>query len=144
MSRSTKKPFSEKHGADQKPEDFIQKEIQNRLKDNTIACAVVFDIANRLNVLPGRVGRTADLINIRLAKCQLGLFGYPPNNKIVEPAADVDPELSDAIRRGLVGDKLPCRNAWEIAARFGVPRMTVSGACEAMGIKIKPCQLGAF
>ena len=144
MSRSTKKSFSEKHGADQKPEAFIQKEILKRIKDNAIACAVVFDIAKLLNVLPNRVGRTADLMNIKLAKCQLGLFGYPSKNKIVEPAADIDPELSDAIRRGLFGDRLPCRNAWEIAARFGVPRMTVSGACEAIGIKIKPCQLGAF
>ena len=144
MSRSTKKSFSEKHGADQKPEDFIQKEVQKRIKDNAIACAVIFDIAKLLNVLPDRVGRTADLMNIRLAKCQLGLFGYPPKNKIVEPASDIDPELSDAIRKGIVGDRLPCRVAWEIAARFGIPRMTVSGTCEALGIKIKPCQLGAF
>jgi hypothetical protein len=144
MSRSTKKSFSEKHGADQKPEDFIQKEVQKRIKDNAIACAVLFDIANLLNVLPDRVGRTADLMNIKLAKCQLGLFGYPPKNKIVEPASDIDPELSDAIRKGIVDDRLPCRIAWELAARFGIPRMTVSGACEALGIKIKPCQLGAF
>ena len=144
MSRSSKKSFSEKHGSNQKPDDIIQKEILKRIKDNAIACAVIFDIAKLLNVLPDRVGRTADLMNIRLAKCQLGLFGYPPKNKIVEPAADIDPELSDAIRNGLVGDRLPCRIAWEIAARFGIPRMTVSGACEALGIKIKPCQLGAF
>jgi hypothetical protein len=144
MSRLTKKSFSEKHGADQKPEDFIQKEVQKRIKDNAIACAVLFDIANLLNVLPDRVGRTADLMNIKLAKCQLGLFGYPPKNKIVEPASDIDPELSDAIRKGIVDDRLPCRIAWELAARFGIPRMTVSGACEALGIKIKPCQLGAF
>ncbi|MDF1593672.1 MAG: hypothetical protein P1P89_19360 [Desulfobacterales bacterium] len=144
MSRSTKKSFSEKHGTDQKPEDFIQKEVFKRLKDNAIACAVVFEIAKLLNVLPDRIGRTADLMNIKLVKCQLGLFGYPPKNKIVEPATDMDPELSDAIRNDLVGDRLPCRNAWEIAARFGVPKMAVSGVCEALGIKIKPCQLGAF
>jgi hypothetical protein len=144
MSRSTNKSFSEKHGSDQKPEDFIQQEILKRIKDNTIACAVAFDIAKALNVSPDRIGRTADLMNIRLAKCQLGMFGYPAKNKIVKPSAHVDSELAEAIRRGLVGDRLPCRNAWEIAARLGVPRMTVSGACEAMGIKIKPCQLGAF
>jgi len=144
MTRSTQKPFSEKHGADQKPDDFIQNEILKRIKGNTIACAVAFDIAKLLNVSPDRVGRTADLMNIRLAKCQLGLFGYPAKNKIVEPAADMDPEMSDAIRRNLLDDRLPCRNAWEIAARLGVPRMAVSSACEAMGIKIKPCQLGAF
>jgi len=144
MSRSTKKSFSEKHKSDQKPDEFIQKEILKRVKDDAIACAVAFDIAELLNVPPDRVGRSVDLMNIRLAKCQLGLFGYPPKKKIVEPAANMDPELSDAIRRGLADDRLPCRNAWEIAVRFGVPKMAISGVCEAMGIKIKPCQLGAF
>jgi len=144
MTRSTQKPFPEKHGADQKPEDFIQKEILKRTKGNTIACAVAFDIAKLLDVLPDRIGRSADLMNVRLTKCQLGLFGYPAKNKIVEPAAGIAPELADAIRSNLLDDRLPCRNAWEIAARLEVSKMTVSSACEAMGIKIKPCQLGAF
>jgi len=144
MSRSPKKSFSEKHGAAQQPDNVIQEEILKRIKDNTIACAVAFDIAKTLNVSPDRVGLTADLMDIKLVKCQLGLFGYPPKNKIVGSADDIEPELSDAIRRGLVDGRLPCRNAWEIADRLGVPRMTVSGTCEAMGIKIKPCQLGAF
>jgi len=144
MSRSSKKTFSQKRGPDQTPEDSIQQEISKRLKDNSIACAVAFDISKMLHVSPDRVGRAVDLMNVKLAKCQLGLFGYAPRNKIVEPLADVDPELSDAIRRGLVDDRLPCQKAWDIAARLGVTKMTVSGACEALGIKIKPCQLGAF
>jgi len=144
MSQPDKKSFSEKHGSDQKPDDIIQKEIRKRTKDNAIACAVAFDIVKRLNVLPDRVGRTVDLMNIRLVKCQLGLFGYPSKNKIVEPATDIDPALSNAIRHGLVDERLPCRTAWEIAVRLDVSKMTVSGVCEAMGIKIKPCQLGAF
>lgn len=144
MSQPDKKSFSEKHGSDQKPDEFVQKDIEKHTKDNTIACAVVFDIAKRLNVLPDRVGRSVDLMNIRLVKCQLGLFGYPAKNKIVKPAQDMDPELTDAIRRGLINNRLPCRNAWEIADRFTVSKMAVSSVCEALGIKIKPCQLGAF
>ncbi|MEW6671552.1 MAG: hypothetical protein AB1427_07600 [Thermodesulfobacteriota bacterium] len=144
MSRSAKKSFSEKHGSDQKPDKAIQKEIQSHMKDNALACAVAFDIAKLLKVTPDRIGQTADLMNIKLAKCQLGLFGYPSKNKIVEPAADIDPQLSAAVRSGLVGGRLPCRNAWEIASRLGVSKMTVSSTCEAMKIKIKPCQLGAF
>ena len=144
MSRSSTKSFSEKHGADYKADDSVKKEILKRAKDGAIACAVAFDIAKRLNVLPDSVGRTVDLMNIKLEKCQLGLFGYSPQKKIVAPAADIDPGLSEEIRRNLVKDRLPCRNAWEIADRLGVSKMAVSGACEAMGIKIKPCQLGAF
>lgn len=144
MSRDAKKSFSEKHGADQKPEDFIKQEILNRIKDNTIACAVAFDIANALDVTPGRVGRTVDLMNIRLIKCQLGMFGYSSQNKIAKPADHVDTGLAEALRSGLVEGRLPCQKAWEIAARFKIPKLAVGSACEALGIKIKPCQLGAF
>ena len=44
----------------------------------------------------------------------------------------------------LAEKKLSCRAAWDIAHRFKVPKMAVSAACEALNIKIKPCQLGAF
>ena len=54
------------------------------------------------------------------------------------------PEVAAAIRDALENDRLPCRAAWEIAERFGLRKMAVSGACEALGIKIKPCQMGAF
>lgn len=143
MSRSTK-PFSEKYGANQKPEASIQTAISKSVKEDDLACAVAFDIAEQLKVSPDRVGRTADLLNVRLVKCQLGLFGYPPKTKIVEPAARVDEQLAAAVRGGLVNSRLPCRTAWEIAARLNLRKMAVSSACEAMGIKIKPCQLGAF
>ena len=143
MSRSTK-PYSEKFGANQKPEDFIQNEILKHVKENDLACALAFDIAKLLDVSPDRVGRTADLMNVRLVKCQLGLFGYPPKTKIIEAASHVDQQLSAAIHAGLVNDRLPCKTSWEIADRFKVTKMAVSSACEALGIKIKPCQLGAF
>jgi hypothetical protein len=52
--------------------------------------------------------------------------------------------MATAIREKLKNGKLACHRAWEIAAAFQVPKMAVSAACEAMQIKIKPCQLGAF
>jgi len=53
-------------------------------------------------------------------------------------------DLKDAISDALIQGRLSCKNAWDIASRFKVHKMKVSGACEAMGIKIKHCQLGAF
>jgi len=41
-------------------------------------------------------------------------------------------------------EKLSCAAAWEIAGSLNISRTKVASACEAMGIKIKPCQLGAF
>jgi hypothetical protein len=72
------------------------------------------------------------------------LFGYQPEKKIVKPAASLEPELEKTILGGLVNERLPCRTAWEIAEQQGIQKMRVSAACDAMGIKIKPCQLGAF
>jgi len=56
----------------------------------------------------------------------------------------VDSPLAAAIREGLDNNRLPCKTAWEIADRFNLPRITVSAACETLGIKIKNCQIGAF
>jgi hypothetical protein len=74
----------------------------------------------------------------------MGLFGYTPEKKVVTPKPPTHPDLEDAVRAALVNDRLPCRAAWEIAARLDVSKMSVSAACEHLGIKIKPCQLGAF
>ena len=136
--------FTKKHGDKAKPEPAIQQEIENRTKDGKLACAVAFDIAAKLGVEAGAVGQTVDLMNVRLVKCQLGLFGYQPEKKIVKPLEEANPAIVEAIRSGLEAERLPCSTAWEIAKRFEVRKMTVSGVCEANGIKIKPCQLGAF
>jgi hypothetical protein len=136
--------LSDKYKNDNQPDPAITQEIQVRLRKDALACAVAFDIAGKLGCTPAEVGRTADLLHISLVKCQLGLFGYKPQKKIVGSHMPQEPALGDAIRDGLVDDRLPCKTAWRIAAQFGVPKMTVSSACEALGIKIKPCQLGAF
>ncbi len=138
------KQFSEKHGSDAKIDISIKNEISKRAKNGEIPCAVAFEIANDLGIFVGEVGITADLINIKLIQCQLGLFGYQPEKKIVKPKAKVNQDIIDAIRDRLVGGRLPCKSAWDIASRFEVPKMMISGACEAMEIKIKECQLGAF
>ena len=122
----------------------ITEAIHSRISVPELPCAVAFDIAESLGKRPAEVGMTADRLAVRLVKCQLGLFGYSPHKKIVTPKAPDDSNIPAAIRRNLVDDRLPCDRAWEIAKRFGVRKMVVSSACEELGIKIKPCQLGAF
>ena len=133
-----------KHEGEGDSDGRIAAEIRRRAADGTLPCAVAFDIARGLSVAPGAVGKTADEIHVRLAKCQLGLFGYAPQKKIVRPRMPDRPEMRQAIEAGLQDGRLSCRSAWEIARRLGVGKMAVSNACEAMGVKIKPCQLGAF
>jgi hypothetical protein len=144
MSAKEGKTYAEKHGSDAVVDDSIKGEISRRVEDDHIPCAVAFEIAKELKRSPAAVGKTADLLNVRLSKCQLGLFGYKPEKKIVKPLPEVDPEIEADIRASLAGGKLPCRAAWDIAAACNVSKMVVSGTCEAMGLKITGCQLGAF
>ncbi len=126
------------------PDKEIAQHIAQKIKNNELPCAVAFDIAKKGNVSPAAVGAYADAHKLRLVKCQLGLFGYQPEKRIVKPAKSVSPELEADIRGALVNDRLPCKAVWMLAERFGLRKMAVSSACETLGIKIKPCQLGAF
>jgi hypothetical protein len=142
--KEKKSRFSEKYGSDERPDPQIKDQILKRTQKDEVACAVAFEIADKLSVEPSEVGKTADLLEYRLVKCQLGLFGYKPGHSIVEAKLPENVKIVEAIKDGMVNGRLPCKTAWEIAARFNVHKMTISSACEAMNIKIKPCQLGAF
>ena len=123
---------------------LLRDALLKRAAGGKLPCAVAFDIGKQLGVLPDAIGLAADLLELRLVKCQLGLFGYRPNKSIVKPAGSVARELEKAIVASLVNDRLPCRSAWDIAKKFGIHKMKVSAACDAMKIKIRSCQLGAF
>jgi Mn-dependent DtxR family transcriptional regulator len=144
MNTHGSKKFAQKHGPGAKPDKSIKDEILKHTKNDEIPCALAFEIAEVLQVSPAAVGRTADLMNFKLTKCQLGLFGYQPQKKIVAPQNHIEEDLKSAISDALVQGRISCDRTWNIASRLGVSKMTVSGACEAMGIKIKDCQLGAF
>ena len=136
--------FAAKHQGEAQINNIIKNEILKQNKNGELPCFVAFKIANELRVSPAEVGKTVDLLNFRLAKCQLGLYGYQPKKKKVKPKMPSDQGLKNAIHDGLVEGRLPCINAWEIASRFNVHKMMVSSACEAMNVKIIKCQLGAF
>lgn len=136
--------FSAKHGPDAQADPLVRDKIIENAVQGDLACAVAFKIAQELGVSPAEIGKTLDLLDLRLKKCQLGLFGYQPDKKAVKARAPENRDMENAIRDALADGKLACRAAWDIADRFKVPKMAVSGACEFLGIKIKPCQLGAF
>ena len=125
-------------------DDRIAAAIREQAREGVMRCVTAFRIAKELNVTPLAVGETADALEVRLTRCQLGLFGYGDQKSIVEPAEVVPPELERAIEEGLVEGRLPCTVAWEIAARFGMPKLHVANAAEKLEIRIRPCQLGAF
>jgi hypothetical protein len=144
MTRADADRFAAKHPQDRKMDKQIAAAVQKRAAGAEINCADATAIAENLSVDMLKVGETIDLLEIRLRRCQLGLFGFEGTKLIVKPAAKVSAELEKAIRGSLTEGRLSCLAAWNIADSMGIARMDVTSACEALKLKIKPCQLGAF
>jgi hypothetical protein len=135
------------------PEDFIPEPklvaaIRERLMDGKLSCPSAFTVVHAFEVEPLEVGWTANSMDVRLYRCQLGLFGYPGKQGWDDhnvPAMSVPLGLPEALEaaRG-EQDTLPCSRAWEIASQFQCPRILVGYIADTLNIKITPCQLGAF
>ena len=130
------------------PDPKISDAITARADGGELPCAVAFSLSESLGLPPATIGAYADTLEIRLVKCQLGLFGYTPEKKIVEPLAEIPEALDRAIEAAVSGaddpGRIACRQVWDIAAAPAIPKLRASGACEKRGLRIKPCQLGAF
>jgi len=144
MTHGDKGNYKAKHSSASRLDQKIAQALEKKTADGKINCADASDIALELSVAMKEVGLAIDLMEIEINKCQLGLFGYSPQKMVVKPAEAVQADLEKSIRGALVNDRLPCSAAWRIAKTFGIPKMAVSSACEALKIKVKPCQLGAF
>ena len=144
MTHMDKGKYFKKHPDGTPVDEDLKKEILEQVKNNSISCKKAEEIAKEMGFSLEETGRTIDILNINITKCQLGLFGYGETKKIVQPAKDISPELKENISAALQDGKISCIVAWEIAQKLDIPRMKVCAACEALDIKVKPCQLGAF
>jgi hypothetical protein len=144
MTHLDKGKYFQKHSDETRVDDSLKQEILQKAKGNDISCAAAEEIARRKGIAQNNVGIAIDILNINIVECQLGLFGYSPHKKIVQPAKEIAPVLKESITSALKNGRLPCSAAWVIAEKLNIPRMKISAACETMQIKIKPCQLGAF
>ena len=148
MSHPTPGHYARKHSQTSRRPD-IMAALKDRAQNNQIPCAAVHAVATDFGITPKEVGAQADLLEMRLTHCILGLFGYKKGtqgtSKILDSAIRISPDLETAICSQAGADKrLSCIQCWEIAKACKVKRLEVSSACEQLGIKIKPCQLGAF
>jgi hypothetical protein len=144
MTHADKGKYFQKHPQQSKVDAVFQQEIFKKVSNNNIKCSGAEEIARGRGVALGEIGTAIDLLNINIVECQLGLFGYSPDKKIVQPAKEVTAVLKKEIEGALIAGRLPCVAAWEIARNLNLPRMRISAACEFLHIKVKPCQLGAF
>ncbi len=144
MSGQNKGKFSEKHPPGTKVDPQLAEAVKQRMHDGKISCAAAHKIAVDMSISPSEVGIAIDLLEGKLEKCQLGLFGYLPEKKVVQPAEEIPADLRGAIEKRIQDGKLSCRAAWDIAEQLSIGKLNVAAACEFLNIKIKPCQLGAF
>ena len=144
MAHEDKGKYFKKHPEGTKVSDALKQEILKQAKDNNISCLAAEKISQNTGTPLGEVGVAIDMLNINIAQCQLGLFGFDGKQKRVPAAESIPSELEEAIRGALVSGRLSCVDAWKIADKLGVKRLDVCAACEKLKIKVKPCQLGAF
>ncbi len=128
-------------GVDSKIGELIHEKARNR----RLSCASAFTIARETGTSPAKIGESADLLEVKITACQLGLFGYQKGSRnIVEPAESVPAELAEALKARRVKGRLPCIEAWAVAEQFGLSKMEITAACETLGIRLSQCQLGTF
>jgi hypothetical protein len=144
MGHEDRGHYATKHAPGMQLNPQIAELIKQYAVDDKITCTDAHKIAQALQVSPAEVGATLDLLEIRISQCQLGLFGYSPHKRIVQPAEQVSPELQAAIEDAQNDQGVSCLSAWKIAEQFGIARIDVTAACEALQVKITACQLGAF
>ncbi len=139
--------YSAKHPEGTVLQPGLAAAVKEQATDGHISCAAAHQIAKDKQVTPAKIGQTIDLLEYRIIKCQLGLFGYAPEKKVVKAAAetDISAELQAALdEQADAKGRIACADCWRIADGLSLPRMAVSAACETLGMKVTPCQLGAF
>jgi len=129
------------------PDPKIAGPLNDRLTQGRLGCPAASKLATDLGVPMAAVGETADKLEVKIVRCQLGLFGYETadsRDPAYGPAADVPDDLAAELRDRARGRHVDCLVLWEIADGRGRSRMAVACAAEALGMKIAACQLGAF
>jgi hypothetical protein len=130
------------------PSEKISEMITLYPEKDKLPCAVAHYIAAYLKCDPVEVGKVSTKIGVKLYQCQLGLFGYGRKGKsaykLTGRKVEVDQEVLDLIKANASNGKISCARLWEIADSKGIMRAEAGNAADALGIKVTPCQLGAF
>ncbi len=147
MTEQERGKYASKHPAGTDLDQDVAHEIRLEIVDGQLSCAAATRIAETLDIKLAEVGQAADLMDVAIDQCILGLFGFEKTDgqkRRVTPADRVTRDVEKAIRCRLTDGRLTCQTCWEIAASLGESRYRVSQAAEALKIKISKCQIGAF
>jgi hypothetical protein len=74
MTHEKVSKFGQPDGNESIPNKKLEQELRARSKDNRIACAQMFAIAEKLGIPRKEVGDAATQLKIKISNCQLGCF----------------------------------------------------------------------
>ena len=139
--------YAAKHPPGTALNEQIAKAIRVKSSGGKLVCAMGEKISKELKVGIVEVGITADLLEMKIKECQLGLFGWgekPNHGKDILATDSVSAEIKSSLEKAAVKGMVTCAALWTIADRLGVKRKVVSAACETLKLRIRSCQLGTF
>ncbi len=136
--------YGSKHPAGAQADTRIAEALERVADNGRVTCPRAHAVAAELRVPPAEVGRTMDLLEMRIVECQMGIFGYQPEKKVLKAADTIPTELRDGLLSAAPEGRICCADCWGLAVSLGIEKSEVAAACESLGLKIKPCQLGAF
>jgi hypothetical protein len=55
-----------------------------------------------------------------------------------------DKTIEEALRNASEDKKIPCAKVFQVAEEFRIPKKKAGDILNAMGIRVKQCQLGCF
>lgn len=124
----------------------IEEKLKNNSKNGKISCSIIHSTAEELSISPEKAGVQADLLELRLNCCQLGLFGWEKESsgKLIDKSIQTPDLLEKKLDSTIQDNRITCFECWDIADNLKIKKLDVGSACEKKGIKIKKCQLGAF
>ena len=147
MTHPSNAKYAAKHPPGEVPNPRVAESITTHLISGKLSCQAASMVAKELGVPLGEVGKTADLMEIPVFKCLLGLFGQEGSageKKSIKAVESVPDEMKQAILTKTKKHTVDCLTTWQIADETGCPLTKIASYCEKLGIKITRCQLGAF
>ena len=137
--------YAGKHSPEEEINKTAEAELQKHVRNEKISCRSAHETAEKLGISPAEVGKTIDLMEIRIMGCQLGLFGIgkgrgKAESAMPENAAAVKEEIKKLSENG----RISCLGLWTVAGNTGCSKQEAAMVCEKAEIKIVDCQLGAF
>ncbi len=122
----------------------LESVVKASLKDGYLSCPVAWGIARKSNVPKIVVGEITDRLGIRITNCQLGCFKIEKTPYDNSSYGNIDGEIRNILKELHETDQLTCAKAFELARQFNLKPIVIANEVNAMGLRIRGCQLGCF